>query len=353
MMNKMEKIDRNFAVKAPQGEDRAWLDVGQEPFRVYGLMRENGAYVRLPSAVAERVSDGVAFLNTNTAGGRVRFATDSPVIGIRAGMHNICRMPHFTLCGSAGFDLYDDTGEKPVYRGTFMPPYGREDGYESELFVGEGGVRRYTINFPLYSGVKTLEIGLKNGSALTADASYMSAVPIVYYGSSITQGGCASRPGNACQAMVSRALDCDFVNLGFSGSAKAEDAISDYIAQLNMSLFVYDYDHNAPTAEYLNATHEKMFLNFRAAQPFTPVIMMCRPQPNPNEDDLRRLEIIRATYENARKRGDENVYFINMHRAVAAFCGDSATVDNCHPNDLGFMAMANAVLDVIRSNRLI
>ncbi len=352
-MSKLEKIDRNFAVKAPAGERRAWLDIEQEPFRVYGLMRENGAYVRMPSAVAERVSDGVCFLNTNTAGGRVRFATDSPVIGVRASLYNICRMSHFTLCGSAGFDLYDDTGETPVYRGTFMPPCDMENGYESELFVGEGGLRQYTVNLPLYSGVKTLEIGLEPGSTLAAGGPYQPLAPVVYYGSSITQGGCASRPGNAYQAMICRETKADYWNLGFSGSAKAEDAIGDYIAQLKMSVFVYDYDHNAPTAEYLSETHEKMFLRFRAAQPATPVIMMCRPQPSPNEDDLRRLAIIRATYENARKRGDQNVYFIDMHRAVRAFCGDSATVDNCHPNDLGFLAMANAVLDVIQRNRLL
>ena len=135
-MNSMEKIDRNFAVTAPQGKDRAWLEIEQAPFQVYGLMREGGRYVRLPCAVAEQVSEGVAFLNGNTAGGRVRFATDSPVIGVRAVMHSICKMPHFTLCGSAGFDLYEDTTEKSVYRGTFMPPYEMEDGYESELFVG-------------------------------------------------------------------------------------------------------------------------------------------------------------------------------------------------------------------------
>ncbi|HBL40851.1 MAG TPA: hypothetical protein DDY98_04480, partial [Ruminococcaceae bacterium] len=177
--------------------------------------------------------------------------------------------------------------------------------------------------------------------------------PMVYYGSSITQGGCASRPGNTYQAMVCRALNCDFLNLGFSGSARAEDTVSDYIARLNMSVFVFDYDHNAPSADYLAETHEKMFLRFRKEQPNTPVIFMCRPQPNPNEDDLLRLKIIETTYENAKQNGDQKVYLLNMHRATAAFCGDCATVDGCHPNDLGFMAMANAVTDCIRQNNLL
>ena len=349
-MKQLENIDRNFAVKAPEGEERAWLDVEQPPFRVYGLMREGDHYVRMPQAIADRVNEGVQTLNVHTAGGRVRFATDSPFIAIRARLHGVCRMPHFTLCGSAGFDLYEDLPGRSVFRGAYQPPYDFDETYESELFVGEGGLRYYTVNFPLYSGVKTLEIGLKNGSALAAGLAYEPAAPIVYYGSSITQGGCASRPGNAYQAMVCRRTNRDFVNLGFSGSARAEDVISDYIAGLTMSTFVYDYDHNAPTADYLNETHEKMFLRFRAAQPTTPVILMCRPQPNPGEDDLRRLAIIRTTYENAKKRGDENVYFINMHRAVDDFCGDGATVDGCHPNDLGFQAMADAVLDAIKAD---
>ena len=245
-MNNMEKIDRNFAVTAPQGKDRAWLDIEQAPFQVYGLMREDGRYVRLPCAVAEQVSEGVAFLNGNTAGGRVRFATDSPVIGVRAVMHSICKMPHFTLCGSAGFDLYEDTTEKSVYRGTFMPPYEMEDGYESELFVGEGGLRRYTVCFPLYSGVTKLELGFPAGSRLTPAAPYATPLPVVYYGSSITQGGCASRPGNAYQNVLSRLLKCDHLNLGFSGSALGEARMADYIAGLAMSAFVLDYDHNAP-----------------------------------------------------------------------------------------------------------
>ncbi len=352
-MTRIETVDRNFAVHAPAGETVAWMDIEQPPFAVHGLMREDGIYVRMPQRVAETVSDGVAFLNTNTAGGRVRFATDSPNIHIRADLHKVGRMPHFTLCGSAGFDLYEDAGSAHTYKGTFIPPYNDEDSYESTVTVGDGNMRNYTVNFPPYSGVKRLQIGLEAGSHIAPCEAYRAIAPIVYYGSSITQGGCASRPGNTYQAMVCRALNCDYLNLGFSGNAKAEDSISDYIAQLAMSVFVYDYDHNAPTAEYLAATHEKMFLRFRRAQPDTPVIFMCRPQPNPTGDDLLRLKIIETTYENAKRNGDNKVFLLNMHRAVAAFCGDCATVDGSHPNDLGFMAMATAVTDCIQQNKLL
>ena len=119
--------------------------------------------------------------------------------------------------------------------------------------------REITINFPLFTEVCELYIGLQKGCKLEPASEYTHQKPVVYYGSSITNGGCASRPGNTYQAVISRMLDCDFVNLGFNGNAKGEQEIADYIKGLDMSVFVYDYDHNAPTPEHLLDTHEKMF----------------------------------------------------------------------------------------------
>ncbi|HBL40850.1 MAG TPA: hypothetical protein DDY98_04475, partial [Ruminococcaceae bacterium] len=171
-MTRIETVDRNFAVHAPNGETIAWMDVEQPPFSVFGLMRENGIYVRMPQATADTVNDGVALLNTHTAGGRVCFATDSPSIHIKAELHNVGRMPHFTLCGSAGFDLYEDDGERHTYKGTFIPPYNDEDSFESTVTVGQGEARAYTVNFPPYSGVKRLQIGLEAGSHVSACEPY-------------------------------------------------------------------------------------------------------------------------------------------------------------------------------------
>ena len=119
--------------------------------------------------------------------------------------------------------------------------------------------REITINFPLYSSVADLYIGLDETAVLKKSLGYKHKKPIVFYGSSITQGGCASRPGNAYESIISRALQTDYINLGFSGNAKAEDEIAQYIKDLDMSVFIYDYDHNAPNLKHLEDTHQRMF----------------------------------------------------------------------------------------------
>ena len=180
-----------------------------------------------------------------------------------------------------------------------------------------------------------------------APTPYKWETPILFYGSSITQGGCSSRPGSAYANIVSRALDADIVNLGFSGNARAEVEMGEYIKNLPMSVFVYDYDHNAPTIAHLEQTHERMFRQVREAQPDLPIVLMSRPKYTLNEDDRTRLEIIRKTYENALARGDRNVYLIDGP-TLMAIAGNEGTVDGSHPTDLGFFSMAQALIPVLK-----
>ena len=153
------------------------------------------------------------------------------------------------------------------------------------------------------------------------------------------------------QSIVSRSFDYDYVNLGFSGNAKAEDEIIDYIKNLDMSVFVYDYDHNAPNIEHLKNTHEKMFKAIREKQPLIPIIIMSRPKHFLTEEEKIRRSIIETTYLNAVSSGDKNVYFIDGE-ALTSMCKDSGTVDNCHPTDFGFASMAAALTDVMRRNNI-
>ena len=113
-----------------------------------------------------------------------------------------------------------------------------------------------------------------------------------------------------------------------------------------MSVFVYDYDHNAPTPEHLQNTHAKMFAIIRQANPDLPVILMARPEYFMTKFSGKCHEIIKATYDMARAAGDRNVHFIDG-RTLMEFAGNEGTVDNCHPNDLGFASMAKAVGDVL------
>lgn len=343
-MQDITSIDKNFIVKTEIDKvDISFFNVEDKPFKIYGVFKENGKYRRMPRDVAKNITRGIDALHTNTAGGRVRFKTDSRYVAIHAEMDGLIKMSHFALTGSVGFDLYVNN----KYEKTFVPPFDVEDGFESVIEFTEKEMREITINFPLYSGVNDLYVGIQNDSIVKEASPYKNTKPIVYYGSSITQGGCASRPGMAYQSILSRRFNYDFVNLGFSGSAKAQDSMIDYIKNLDMAAFVYDYDYNSPTPEHLESTHEKMFKEVRKENPDIPIIIMSRPAFYLTEEEEIRRSIIETTYNNAISVNDKNVYFADG-RKLTELCGDEGTVDNCHPTDLGFMSIANALSDVFR-----
>ncbi len=346
-MDDISKIDKNFAVKAVDPtRETVFSDCLEQPFKVYGLMLPkdgDDVFRRIPLEVAQSVSDGVVPLSHHTAGGRIRFKTNSPYICIKTETPAFMHMPHFTLCGSAGFDLYKKQDGIDCFVGTFVPPKDMKTGYESSLNTGASEETEFTIHFPLYSRMKKVEIGLKAGSTLKAAGEYKFPIPVVYYGSSVTQGGCASRPGMAYQNIISREIGCDHINLGFSGSAKGEDAMAEYIATLDMSVFVMDYDYNAPTVEHLQNTHERFFKIIRQKQPDLPIVMVSRPKWPLSGEEIERRDIIKATHDNAKAQGDRNVYFIDGSSMMKFTGGNEGTVDNCHPTDLGFRAMASAI----------
>jgi hypothetical protein len=111
-------------------------------------------------------------------------------------------------------------------------------------------------------------------------------------------------------SIISRELDINYINLGFSGNALAEKEISDYIKGLDMSIFVYDYDHNAPTLEHLQNTHERMFKEIRQAHPNLPIIIASRPKYYLTKEEKVRFKVIKQTYDNAIANGDKNVYLL-------------------------------------------
>jgi len=344
---KIQDIDKNLKVETNlKLDDICFYDARREPFRLYGLYnaKTEAEFKRLPDDVAQSTNQGVAALYKNTAGGRVRFSTDSSYVAVKAVMPGIGKLPHMPLSGSAGFDLYINDGGKDVYFKTFMPPYDIKDGYESVIHFEDRRARNITIHFPLYSCVSSLYIGLQEDANVGEGAKYKYEKPVLYYGSSITQGGCASRPGNCYQNIISAKLGCDHINLGFSGSARGEDIIADYIASLDYSIFVCDYDHNAPSVEHLEKTHEKLFLKVREAIPEVPIVLVSKPDFDSNPTEIaKRRDVIYRTYMNALRRGDKNVYFIDGERLFKDENRDACTVDGCHPNDAGFVRMAEVI----------
>ena len=283
-----------------------YYDIKSEPFKTYGVYysAEDGYYRRIPKSVAEATSDGVKGLAKHTAGGRVRFKTNSAKLVLKVENLEGGQMFHATPLMEYGFDIYRLTDRGYQFLGATKPAFAARTNYELEFNMPKGD-NELTVVFPLYGCVKSLEIGICEGASLEAHSPYKYEKPVVYYGSSITQGGCASRPGKAYQDIICRRFNYNYINLGFSGSAKGEDAICEYMATLDMSAFVSDYDHNS-NPEQLRQNHYKLYQIVRAKNPDIPYIMVSRPDFKYNENDFESRSIIMESYIKARRSGDKS-----------------------------------------------
>lgn len=342
-MGNMAKYDKNMALQTTiSRKDIQFYAADDACMSLHGVWYEDGKFRRLPEAVATTVSEGVHYGHSLTAGGRLRFITDSKYIAISVQYGSIENASTVPVGTTAGFDLYETVDGKQIHRGVFAPPLDVKDKYESEKELPGSGERELTLVFPLYSEVKALYIGVAEGSTVRPATDYTYQKPVVYYGSSITHGVCASRPGNTYPHQICRALDCDYVSLGFGGNAKGEQEMADYIATLDMSVFVLDYDYNAPSLEHLADTHERFFETVRKANPDLPIVIVSRPKLF-TEVEKPRFNIVKATYDHAIARGDKNVYFVPGYELITEDVMDTAKVDLAHPNDLGFYFMAKRI----------
>ncbi len=331
-------------------KDAFFHDAREDCFRIYGLYEPygGGRYCRIPEVVAEAASVKVAIRNYNTAGGRIRFKTDSQYLVIY--MKGSC-------VKSLSFDLYI---EDPKIAGG--APYsafvqllrisGRysENSFSGRVYLPEGE-HSYTLNLPLLRGFEELYIGLSEGATLKEGVPYRNEKPIVFYGSSITQGVGASRPGLSYNSIVCRRLNAHYVNLGFASAAKAEDVMIEYLASLDMCFFVQDYDHSAPSPEYLRETHYKLYKRVRETHPDIPILMLSRPDFHfynkkgvlRTEDSVRRRDVVIETFRKAREEGDSRVWFIDGESFFAGPDECECTVDGVHPSDIGMLKMADSI----------
>lgn len=341
----IEKIDKNFAVEKGTADGKKVYPLPHPSFVLHGIFyeEESGCFARVPQTVAQNVSEGVAFLAKHTAGGRICFSTNSKTLQLSVRYKELWIMSHMPLTGSGSFALCEVEGNNERFVCNCMPISSDKEGYTAKVALKGEKMRNYVLYFPLYNDVKSVSVALDEDAHVEQHNPYRALKPILYYGSSITQGGCASRTDNAYQALICKKNRVDFINLGFSGSAKGEDAMTEYLASVDCSFFVCDYDHNAPNAAHLQATHFSLYERYRKQRPDTPILFITSPNWKWMAEGEARYQIIKNTYQKAKKLGDEHVYFLSGKTFFGKKDAAEFTVDGTHPTDYGFHRMADVI----------
>ena len=323
-----------------------WKDVAGRPRtckRFYG---------RLPAKAEKIVPAPVWNLSQNSAGLLTRFQTNATAIHVRYTLTNDqIKMPHMPATGVSGIDLYALDGESHWrWVSVNRPPDSKE---QKAVLIADldPEMRTYTAYLPLYNGVEKLEFGVPDGASL-APIAPRTEKPIVFYGTSITHGASASRPGMCHTAILGRRLDRPVINLGFSGNGKMEPEVGALLAEIDPATYVIDCLPNM-VADEVAARTEPLVRQLREARPDTPIVLVedrtyayaWVKQSARERHRLSRAALVHA-YDNLVAGGIRNLHYIPGADLLGQD-GDGTT-DGSHPNDLGFMRQADAFEPVLR-----
>ena len=280
-------------------------------------------------------------------GARIGFRTDAKEIKVTMTLSSLWPDVGISIYGCQSFYLFAGSKSNGRYLGHGCPDTYDQMTFE-KTFKKSARMEDILIWLPRNETIADVQIAVNDEAAVEPPTPYKHEKPVLFYGSSITECGCPTVFFNGYNCILSRWLDVDFYNLGFSGSARGERAMAEFIAGVDMSVFVYDYDHNSPTVETLRETHEPFFKVIREKRPDLPVIMMSRPCIEADKGVIARRDVIRQTYLNAKNAGDENVWFIDGTTFYGDTDRDLCSIDTCHPNDLGFWRMAKVIEPILK-----
>ena len=330
-----------------------WHDVTQWGVegRAWGTQERKRWFDRLPSKAEGKVTSAVWNLSRDSSGMMVRFKTDASSIHARYTLMKAnLGMPHMPATGVSGIDLYarDEHGKwrwvqviKPAAQNV-----------QAEIISGLApGYREYAAYLPLYNGVENLEIGVPQGAKFEGLAP-RAEKPIIFYGTSITHGACASRPGMVHTAILGRRLDRPVINLGFSGNGKMDAAVGDLLCEEDPAVYVIDCLPNM-NAKDVSAKCEPLVKQLRAKRPSTPIILVedrrftnswITPAKSKFHDDNHAA--LKAAFESLVGQGIKGLFYIPGDQLLGDD-GEGAT-DASHPNDLGFVRQSDVMEPVIR-----
>ena len=346
----VEKFDRNMAVNEVKEEKLKWFSADDKPMRLTGFYFRKPGEVFRRFPLDDKLPAAVNGLSWHTAGGQLSFISNTRVIRLKVTLGHESLMDHCTKIGSSGFDVYmGKPGGEKYFCGVTRVKV-NNDSYEVDVFKAESAqMREFTINFPLYCGVDSFEIGFEETAEIKAPTPWKDDAPVVVYGTSITQGGCANRPGMAYTNIISRRLNRPLLNFGFSGSGRGEPYVFEQLAKVeNPAMFIIDYEANASAGIWLTLREGLDIL--RAKHPDTPIMVVSKFHFNkeyvetgsltaraPSAEKSWKFE--RAEVNRRRRAGDKNITFVyggwKNEKDWTEF-----TVDGVHATDLGFYMFA-------------
>ena len=330
-----------------------WYDVKNLDVEGKGWTETKAFYDRFPAKAEGKVRPDVWNLSRHSAGLAARFITDAPTIHARWTLTSKrLEMPHMPSTGVSGLDLYVK-GENGKFRWLANKS---PSGETTSLVLASAmppGNHEFLLYLPLYNGVTSVEIGIPKANSLAKGPAYDTAHArsVVFYGTSICQGGCASRPGMVHTAILGRWLQRPVINLGFSGNGRMEKEVAELMAELDPACYVIDCLPNIGAKEVEERTAALVKI-LRAAHPNTPILLVedrnytdsffnagKRERNDTNQAALKK------EFEKLKAAGVEQLYYLEGKDLL----GDDGegTVDSSHPTDLGFMRQAEAFHKVL------
>jgi hypothetical protein len=341
----------SIAVSAGQEhlQGMKWLDAKSLPIEGKGWADTKGYYDRLPRQAEGVVRQPIWDLSHDSAGLLIHFTSDTPELQVRWTLTSPqLALNNMATSGVSGLDLYVRL-ESGWHWLAAVRPGATRDGNAGVFFENVPAKQReFLLYLPLYNGIESLQLGIPGTCELKPVAR--SGRPLVFYGTSIVQGGSAMRPGMAYPAILGRRLDRSIINVGFAGNGRAEPEVAALLAEIDPAAYVLDCLPNLGPNEVKRL--EPFVATLREKHPMTPIILVASLEyPDGDIIPARKMgyeeanENLHSIYLRLRHT-DDNLYYVPGRDLIGV--DGEGTVDGVHPTDLGLMRMVDKIEPVLR-----
>lgn len=317
------------------------------PLELHGIpfFEKTGEFYRLPPEITDKI-ETLSHYGRRSAGARLCFRTDATELTVRVRLKTLSFDIGLSLYACQSAQVLVGDRDDAEFLGHVRP-----ENYENKVFertfTKSNKMEDVTIYLPRNEVMEHIEIAVNDDATVLSPTPYRDVEPILYYGPSITEAGNCLTSFNAYPAIISSRLNIDVYNMGFSGSCLGEPEVAEYLKNIKMSMFVYEYQYNAPTVEHLAKTHKPFFDIIRKANPTLPILITTYPKYKYNSEDCAKRDIVKATYDIAVANGDRHVYYLDGENFVGDKDRMRCFMDEIHPNDIGMLRIADATQPVI------